>query len=395
MKRRNFLIKSSLATVGVTASAPGFSYINKHFGNTAPIRLGVIGTGNRGAGLISILNGIEGIDVTACCDILAFRLKDGLKRAGSGAKSYTDYRKLLEDKEIDAVLVATPLSTHADIELDALAAGKHIYGEKTLAKGYDDILKLNQAQQKNLIFQTGHQYHSSRFYTQVVEMIRDGKIGKITAFECQWNRHGDWRRPVPDPKFERLINWRMYREYSGGLTAELCSHQIDFANWVLGETPSHIYGSGGVDYWKDGRETYDNVHHLFTYPSGVEATFTCLTTNAREGYQISIQGEKGTLILDHTEGWFYPEGQYKKSHADVDGVAGATIPWEAGKGIPLPSSHANPSKQALIDFRDAIKNQTEPVSNFKTGANTAICVQMAIDAMLEKKVVTWNDKFTI
>lgn len=396
MKRREFLVKGGLVTAAVSAASPAFAYVNKYINNAAPIRLGVIGTGDRGGGLISILNDVEGIDVTACCDIIPFRLENGINRSKNKAKAYTDYRKLLESKDIDAVLVSTPLSTHAQIELDALAAGKHVYGEKTLAMGYDDVLKLKAAQNKDLIFQTGHQYHSSRFYNQAVEMIKDGKIGKITAFECQWNRNGNWRRPVPEPELERLINWRMYREYSGGLTAELCSHQIDFVNWVLNETPTHVYGSGGIDYYKDGRETFDNVHHLFTYPGGVEATFTCLTTNAKEGYQITIQGDKGTLILDHTEGWFYPEGDYtQKKHGDVDGVAGATIPWEAGKGIPLEMAHADPSKQALMDFRDAIRNQSPPISNFETGANTAICVQMAIDSMLNKEVVKWNPEHYI
>ena len=390
MKRRDFVIKSGLAAAAVSSVSPGFAYINKYINSDAPVRLGVIGTGSRGSGLISVINGIKGLDVVACCDVLPFRLENGLKRAEGTPKSYSDYWKLLEDKSVDAVLVATPFGTHGSIELDALDAGKHIYGEKTLAKGYDEVMKLADAKKEGLVFQTGHQYHSSRLYTQVVDLIKDGKVGKITAFECQWNRSGNWRRSVPDPELERLINWRMYREYSGGLTAELCSHQIDFVNWVLGETPSQVFGTGGIDYWKDGRETYDNVHHLFSYPSGVEATFTCLTTNAKDDYQIKVIGDKGTIILDYVNGWFYPEGNYNKQQTDVDGVAGATIPWEAGKGIPFEFTHTDPSKQALTDFRDAIRTGSKPISDFETGANTAICVQMAIDSMLNNKIVKWN-----
>ncbi|PHR95401.1 MAG: dehydrogenase [Leeuwenhoekiella sp.] len=390
MKRRDFVVKTGLAAAAVTSVSPGFAYINKYINNQAPVRLGIIGTGARGSGLISVINDIEGLDVVACCDILSIRLEEGLKRAKGTPKAYTDYRKLLEDKEVDAVLVATPFSTHGPIELEALAAGKHIYGEKTLAKGYEDVLKLAEETRDDLVFQTGHQYHSSRLYTQVVDLIKDGKVGKITSFECQWNRSGNWRRSVPEPELERLINWRMYREYSGGLTAELCSHQIDFVNWVLGETPAQVFGTGGIDYWKDGRETFDNVHHLFSYPSGVEATFTCLTTNAKDDYQIKVMGDKGTIILDYVNGWFYPEGNYTKQRTDVDGVAGATIPWEAGKGIPFEFNHTDPSKQALMDFRDAIRNGNRPLSDFKTGADTAICVQMAIDSMLKNEIVKWN-----
>ena len=131
MKRRDFVIKSSLAAAAVSSASSGFAYINKYVGSSAPIRIGVIGTGDRGGGLISVMKDIEGIEVAACCDVIPFRLANGMKRAGDSAKAYTDYRKLLEDKSIDAVLVATPFSTHAQIELDALAAGKHVYGEKT------------------------------------------------------------------------------------------------------------------------------------------------------------------------------------------------------------------------------------------------------------------------
>lgn len=390
MKRREFVKKGSLAAAAAAAVSPGFAYINKLSGADAPLRIGVLGTGDRGGGLIPIINQIEGMEVAACCDIIPFRLENGLKRSANNAKAFTDYRKLLDDKNIDAVLVSTPFGTHAELALAAIDAGKHVYDEKTMAKGYADILKVSNAASENLVFQTGHQYHSSRLYTHVVDLINEGKIGKITAFECQWNRSGNWRRNVPDPKWERMINWRMYREYSGGLTAELCSHQIDFVNWVLGETPSQVYGSGGIDYWKDGRETFDNVHHLFSYPSGVEATFTCLTTNAKDDYQIKVMGDKGTIILDYVNGWFYPEGNYTKKRADVDGVAGATIPWAAGKGIPFEFTHADPSKQALMDFRDAIRKDIKPLSGLRTGANTAICVQMAIDSMLKKEVVKWN-----
>ena len=90
-------------------------------------------------------------------------------------------------------------------------------------------------------------------------------------------------------------------------------------------------GAGGVDYWKDGRETFDNVHLLYTYPEGVKATFTCLTSNAKDRYQIKVIGDKGTIIIDPRHAWFYPEGkQEKKIIEDVDGVSGATAQWDEG-----------------------------------------------------------------
>lgn len=232
MKRRTFIKKSGIATAGILTT-------NSVFGNQSHLKssssdsvnIGVIGTGQRGTGLTSIINKIDGLRVVAAADVIPFRLQNGLKKANSNPKGYGNYKALLENKDVDAVIIATPFNTHSKIAIDAIDAGKHIFCEKTLAKGYHGIQQLiNKTKESKTIFQTGHQYHSSRLYTYVFDLIRQGKFGNISAFECQWNRHGNWRRKVPNPSFEKAINWRMYREFSGGLTAELCSHQIDFVN---------------------------------------------------------------------------------------------------------------------------------------------------------------------
>ena len=265
-----------------------------------------------------------------------------------------------------------------------------------MAKSVESIGKLvKSVSESSNIFQTGHQYHSSRLYTHVVELIKNGEIGELVSFECQWNRQGNWRRNVPDPSMERAINWRMYREYSGGMAAELCSHQIDFIHWVLGENPSKIMGTGGIDYWKDGRETYDNIHLLFEYPSGVKAKFTCLTTNALGDYQIKVHGSKGTILLDYTKAWIYYEKGFEKELTVVDGVSGATAnPHLQGQGKEIEILHLDPSKQALVDFRDHIVNNTKPISDVYTGANTAIAVQLSLDAMYKGEIQYWKDEYS-
>ncbi|MCL6274522.1 Gfo/Idh/MocA family oxidoreductase [Muricauda sp. 2012CJ35-5] len=390
MKRREFVAKSGIAAAALSASGPMWG-MNTVFDKNSDVRIGIVGTGDRGGGLAPIINEIPGMSVTACCDILPFRLESGLQKAGGKAKGYSDYRSLLDDKNVDAILVTVPFSEHAKVATDALDATKHVYCEKTLAKGYQGIQELvAKVKTSKNIFQTGHQYHSSRLYTHVVELINQGKIGKIVAFDCQWNRNGNWRRPVPDPKWERMINWRMYREYSGGLVAELCSHQLDFVNWVLKATPQKVVGIGGIDYWKDGRETFDNVQLIYSYENGVKATFTCLTGNAMDDYKIKVMGDKGTIILDYVNAWFYPEGAEEKELGEVDGVSGATVNWVKGKGIPLEVEHLDPSKQALMDFRDSIRNNTKPTSDITTGANAAVCVQMGLDAMIDERIVEWD-----
>lgn len=391
MKRRTFVKKTGLAATGIVAASTLGANIIGGLGTNEIVNIGIIGTGSRGAGLIPVINGIDKLNVVACSDVLPFRLEAGIAKTEGKAKAYADYKQLLEDKDVDAVLIATPLNTHSQIAIDALEAGKHIYCEKTMAKGYKGIRKLvDAARSSDLVFQTGHQYHSSRLYVHVVDLIKSGKVGKIAAFECQWNRNGDWRRHVPKPELERAINWRMYREYSGGLAAELCSHQIDFANWVLETVPEKVIGFGGVDYWKDGRETYDNIHLVYSYPGGEKAKFTCLTSNAKDDYKIKVMGDKGTIIMDYAKAWFFPEGNAGKQLGEVDGVTGATTKWAKENGIPIKVTHTDPSKQALEDFRDSVINNQNPISNIISGGQTAVCVQMGIDAMMGEKVVKWK-----
>ena len=148
---------------------------------------------------------------------------------------------------------------------------------------------------------------------------------------------------------------------------------------------------GGINYWKDGRETYDNTKVVYEYPEGVKATYTCLTSNAKDDYKIMIMGDKGTLTVFQDNAWFYPEGVYKSEYGEVDGVSGATKNWMQGKGTPLNIKHLDPTKQALIDFKNAIINNKNPLSGVTTGAKTAYAVEMGIKAMDTGEMVQWDN----
>jgi predicted dehydrogenase len=360
------------------------------------LNIGIIGTGDRGQGLIKLISKIDGMRLIAICDNLQFRLGQAAKIAPKAIK-YSNYKELLSNKNLDAVIISTPLNTHASIASDAVDASLHIYCEKTMVKGDISTMNLVKKVKKdhNKIFQTGHQYHSSRLYSHIVELVQSGEIGQIIAIQAQWNRNGNWRRQVQDPKFERQINWRMYREYSYGLTAELSSHQIDFSNWLLKSTPKKVVGFGGIDYWKDGRETYDNTHLTYSYPSGVKASFTCLTSNGKDDYQIKVMGDKASIIIGYKDAWIYPEGKYNKVIKDVDGVSGATSSWIEGKGNPIKFDHKEPTYQALEDFRYAIINDSTPMSNLKSGADVSLAVDMGIRAMDTEQVVSWDPKYNL
>jgi predicted dehydrogenase len=390
--RRKFLKSGLLATGGVVLASSYLEATPLFFGDRK-VRIGVIGVGDRGSGLSSLIDEIEGLEVVAYADLIPFRLEAALAK-NARAKGYESHIGLLNDPNVDAVLITTPFSTHDEIAIAAMNAGKHIYCEKTMVKGLDEMQTvIDLANQTGLVFQTGHQYHSSLLYRKVREIIRSGYIGDVTSYECQWNRNGSWRRPVPDPKWERIINWRMYREYSGGLIAELMSHQIDFINWVTDSHPAKITGFGGIDHFKDGRETFDNVHLLFEYPSGLDASFTCTTTNGYEDYQIKILGSKATIIMDYTHAEIYSEKKgLRKELGVVDGVSGATMQaWEQGKGAPIDAPGNDPTLDALRQFYDSIVNNAPVVSDIKTGAITSKCVHIGLEAVHQGGVKYWKD----
>ena len=394
--RRSFIKKSAVAFSAplITPKSDIFSIFKSSPLNQ--LNIGIIGTGDRGQGLIKLISKIDGMRLIAICDNLQFRLDQAAKIAPKAMK-YSNYKELLSYKNLDAVIISTPLNTHASIASDAVDASLHIYCEKTMVKGDISTMNLVKKVKKdhNKIFQTGHQYHSSRLYSHIVELVQSGEIGQIIAIQSQWNRNGNWRRQVQDPKFERQINWRMYREYSYGLTAELSSHQIDFSNWLLKSTPKKVVGFGGIDYWKDGRETYDNIHLTYSYPSGVKASFTCLTSNGKDDYQIKVMGDKASIMIGYKDAWIYPEGKYNKIIKDVDGVSGATSSWIEGKGNPIKFDHKEPTYQALEDFRYAIINDSTPMSNLKSGADVSLAVDMGIRAMDTEQAVSWDPKYNL
>ncbi|WP_157561699.1 Gfo/Idh/MocA family protein [Hymenobacter ginkgonis] len=371
---------------------------------TGKIRIGIIGCGDRGTGLLKILQELPSLfEVTALCDELPFRLHDAQKiGTASKAKTYADYHALLDSRAVEAVIISVPLDRHFQIAKDALLAGKQVYLEKTMT--YDiaqalELVRLSQ-QRPNQTLQIGHQYRSSPLYYRVKEMIKQGYLGKVTQIDCRWDRNGSWRRPVPEPGLERKINWRMYREYSGGLAAELLSHQLDFINWAFDTHADEVFGTGGIDYYKDGRETYDNVQVMVRYTqAGMVGNFGATCGNARDGYLFKLKGTKGTISLLIDQGIYYPEQETLKQYGTVDGVTGATkITWDKNGGIPIVTGKEplkDGSWYALSDFYRAISEKQLPDSNVVTGARAACTVHLANRAIYNHTVEKWQPAYDL
>jgi len=398
MERRTFLKNTGMLTGGLILG----NKLNALQATGDPVKIAVIGCGDRGTGIMNILNGMPGqFRVTSVCDVLDFRLAAAQKLNKTGTlKTYTDYRKLLEDKEVEAVIVAVPLHLHYAIGADVIRSGRHLYLEKTMTYTIEQALELVALMKgrDNQVLQVGHQYRYSPLYYRVKEMINKGYLGKVTQVDCRWDRNGNWRRPVPDPGLERAINWRMYKEYSGGLVAELLSHQIDFINWAFDTHPQEFFATGGIDVFKDGRETYDNVQLMLRYPDpGLIGNFGAMCGNAHDGYLFKIKGTLGTVSLLTDQGMFYPEKKLLSEKGTIDGVTGATrIVWNKEGGTPiLPEPTKDGTWYAFNDFYQKIQRKELPDSNVFTGARTAISVHLANQALYSKKICSWDNGYKI
>jgi predicted dehydrogenase len=398
MERRTFLKNSGLMAGGLMLSN---NLIAADLISN-PIKIAVIGCGDRGTGIMHILNELPDMyRITAICDVLDFRLAAAQKLTKDGVvKTYADYRKLLDDKDVDAVIVAVPLNMHYPIATEVIKRGRHLYLEKTMTYNIEqalDLVKLMQGRNKQ-VMQVGHQYRYSPLYYRVKEMVNKGFLGKVTQVDCRWDRNGDWRRPVPNASLERAINWRMYKEYSGGLMAELLSHQIDFINWVFDTHPQEFFATGGIDVFKDGRETYDNVQVMMRYPDlGLIGNFGAMCGNAHDGYLFKIKGTLGTVSLLTDQGMFFPEKKLLKEKGTIDGVTGATrIMWNKEGGTPiLPEPTKDGTWYAFKDFYTKVQAKELPDSNVFTGARTAISVHLANQSLYEKKISTWDKNYLL
>jgi predicted dehydrogenase len=317
LSRREFLQESALAATAlgfgmaapIPAGAEESPAADASAAKVEPLRIGSIGPGSQGQFDLRKVLRVPGVQCVAVCDIFEPNLNAGKQIAQVHDDSaYSDYRRLLDRKDIQAVLVTVPLPLHAQIVVDALEAGKHVFCEKLMAYTLADARRMARtAKRTGKVLQIGHQRSSSIGYNHAYELLNSKKVcGRVTHVRAQWNRNGSWRRSLPKGQIlggqdfwhdeEHLVNWRLYKRTSQGLMAELGSHQIQVVNWFLNSAPTAVMGVGGVDYWKDGRDVWDNVQVIYEYPEGVKVTYQSLTTNQFDGFQEEFMGDKGTLI---------------------------------------------------------------------------------------------------
>ncbi len=413
ISRRRFM-EGMLAVVGSAALAGTLPWVGtlqaeepRARAASDRVRIGIIGPGSRGMLLLHFLVKNPGVDVVAVCDTYQPNLQNGLKLAGPAAKGYTDHRALLARKDIHAVVIATPLYLHARHVLDAFAAGKHVFCEKSLGMTLAECRDMLAAHKSTgLILHPGHQRLFDLEFLRALEIARSGDLGPITQIRAYWHRNGDWRRPVPDLKLERHINWRLYREYSLGLMTELASHHMQVANWFLGATPVEVMGSGSINFWKDGREVYDNVNLVYMYPKGVHVIYDSLISNKRHGSEIQLLGGKGSIDLETSRVFSEKPPAapgIKQLVNDLEHkvfgalpIGGASwVPESAvdDKGLPIidkPSGRIPDSTQlALEAFVSSVRENKVIPGLAEHGINASITVILGQQAMESRSIVNF------
>lgn len=412
ISRREFLKNIGIAGAGtLLLTSPWLSAFSEVM-NTSneKCRLAIIGPGSRGQFLMSFLVQNPKVEIVALCDIYQPSIDDALKLAPK-AKVYDDYRQLLENKDIDAVLVATPLRAHYKIVMDAFDAGKHVFCEKSIGYTIEECFHMyNKHRSSGKIFFTGQQRLFDPRYIKVMEMIHAGTFGDINAIRTFWYRNGDWRRPVPSPSLERLINWRLYREHSKGLMSELACHQLQIGSWALRKLPEKVMGHGAITYWKDGREVYDNVSCLYVFDNGVKMTFDSVISNQFYGLEEQIMGNLGTVEPEKGKYFF-------ESVAPAPGFLQMINSWEnklfdslpfAGTSWAPETANVNTgefitgerpktdgSSLLLEAFVEAVITRKQPARIAEEGYYASTLCLLGDQAMQEERTLTFPDEYKI
>ena len=391
--RRNFL--------KALAGAPGATAVTLAPLKGGPVRAALIGTGDMGTGHLKQCQK-EFIDLKALCDINPRRRRVGvdiLTKAGwPKPKEYDDWREMLEKEDLEAVIIAAPLWAHADISVGCLDAGKHVLCEKMMAKSEADCLRMIDASQRNKrLLEIGYQRYYNPMYQAAYSVIKQGLLGDVYYARLAWHRNSSWRKkeepPSPDfdpvkwgyPDWDHLLNWRMYKQYSEGLMAELGSHQITAASWFFDATPEAVYTAGGISRYKDGREVSDHIYATFEYPGGRTATFSSIQSNALEDAYEMFMGTKGTLILKHeVEAYLFNEGEDESTKA-----ASATGPTDSpGRSTGAPASDGSEKSSAykleIAEFCSAIRTGSALRCGPQKAMRTAIACLRANRAAEQK-----------
>jgi predicted dehydrogenase len=273
-----------------------------------PLNCAVIGCGQWGREIISNLSRVPRANISAICD----SYPSYLRRAGTAApkaEKIEDYRRILEKKEISAVVIATPTHLHKDIVLAAIQAGKHVYCEAPLAHTVDDARAIARAAKnaRKVYFQAGLQQRSDPEIIHILNFVRAGAAGTAFLARSQYHKKNSWRRSSPNADFEKALNWRLRKESSVGLIGEIGIHNLDAAGWFMNRRPISVSGFGSTILWNDDREIPDTSISVVEYNRGARMVYDATLANSFDAEYDMFYGTDATVMLRERRGWMFKE----------------------------------------------------------------------------------------
>lgn len=370
--RRSFLNRTAKTGVGLVAAQHILP--KSVFGANEQIVMGIIGAGGRGRGVMQ-MHMKEGVKFAAVCDVYAPNVKLGMQLAEENAKSYTDYRKLLEQSDLDAVLIATCEHNHCVQMIDSVQAGKDVYCEKPMSISIEEgVNTVNEVRKTDRIVQIGMQRRSAPAVHEAKKVVSEGLLGNVHMVRAQWfwqhhnqpldnspiNEELNWElfcypRPVIEFEPMKFRYWRYFWNFSGGNVTDQGTHLMDVIQWFMESgTPKSAECFGDV-YEAKGSETPDTFSAIYDYRTFLANWTLCYSNSYQNGWTIYFQGDKGTLILDDYGYRLFEER------------------WEDHKDKPLKEFKGGIDAQPHVqNFLECVKTRNEPNAPVEVG-HTAVC----------------------
>jgi len=388
------------------------------------VQLGFIGSGVRGKQLIDEFTSVPGARGVAVADLYDGCLQRAKEQLGDNVWTGRDYRALLEKKEIDAVVVATPDHWHEKITLDALSAGKHVYIEKPMTWSIAEGPRLIAAAKgSGKVLQVGSQAKTSALTAKAREIIASGALGKVSMIRMANHRNsaeGAWQYPVPPDASEKTIDWltwqgrtrkrafdpkivfqwRRFWDYSGGVAADLFVHQFTQMHEIMGvRAPLSAVSQGSISKWKDGRTVPDVMNSLLEYPEGFLVDVYVNQANGQQPRGIFIYGDQGTLLVTFNKLELTPE----RASGKAQEYGSLNFPKKLrDEYLAQFAGEARPSrpepKEIVVErgqshnwyFIDSIRNNKPSRENAEEGHFAAAAAHLCNLAYRHKTRASWN-----
>jgi predicted dehydrogenase len=400
--RRSF-VKSAVGTGVALSSGP---FVGRVLGaNERPVA-GVIGCGGQGRWNLRDFQKTGQVEIAAVCDVYDANMAQLAELSDGKPAQYKDYRRILERKDIDFVIISTPDHWHALPMIEACDAGKDVYVEKPLSLTVVEGRRMVEAARRNRrVVQAGTQQRSGRHFQEAVEIVRSGRIGVVSSVRT-WNYANQyplgignppdtaplpgldwdlWLGPAPKLPYNRnrcLYNFRWFWDYSGGMMTDWGTHLVDVVHWAMGvDAPTSVYAAGGKLQLRDNRETPDTLEVVYEYP-GFVLNYSYRILNGRgvdgHGYGIQFHGSEGTLFVDRGGYELFPEPARDES---------LPPPIAAAKAGGSPQHYPH-----VVDFLECLKSRKPPNSDVEICHRSTSACHLANISYKTKRRIAWDGK---